>query len=132
MLVVELCIKCYYLLLQFKSDITGTIGANLTTGNIAALSNAGNIHDHVAKAQAATQAKEAAMIQVLAQHSLLARLHTFIITHPTAPRGFIHSRSLLLSFMYLCICTMLMRLPLRSCLCFHGAHVQVSTAPSSM
>lgn len=65
------------MLLQFKSDITGTIGSNLATGNIAALSNAGNIHDHVAKAQAATQAKEAAMIQVLARSC--THLHTLIV-----------------------------------------------------
>lgn len=50
--------------LQYRSDITGSMASNLAAGNIAALSNAGNIQAHVAKAQAATQAKEAAMIQV--------------------------------------------------------------------
>lgn len=58
-----LCVGCV-VCAQFRSDLTSTMGANLMQGNIAAISNRGNIHDHVAKAQAATQAKEAAMIQV--------------------------------------------------------------------
>ena len=65
---------------QYKSDITGSIGANLASGNIAALSDRGNIQDHVAKAQAATQAKEAAMIQVCAVRCVLWHCDGFVIT----------------------------------------------------
>ena len=60
---------------KYKSDITGSIGANLASGNIAALSDRGNIQDHVAKAQAATQAKEAAMIQVCAAAAAVVLWH---------------------------------------------------------
>lgn len=71
--------------LQYKSDITGSIGANLMQGNIAALSNSGNIQDHVAKAQAATQAKEAAMIQVSRRHHIAFAFSLCCLISPPPP-----------------------------------------------